>query len=53
LDRLTHRCQIIETRGESYRLADAKERGRRTRPVPVDPVAPKSPEPVDEAPARE
>ena len=32
LDRLTHRCRIIETKGESYRLQDAKARSRRTKP---------------------
>jgi len=28
LDRLTHRCHILETKGESYRLRDAKHRRR-------------------------
>jgi len=31
LDRLTHRCHILECNGESYRLTDAK---RRRRPPP-------------------
>lgn len=31
LDRLTHRCRIIETKGESYRLRQAKTRTRRGR----------------------
>jgi len=35
LDRLTHRCRIIETKGESYRLHDAKKRTRRTTPTTV------------------
>lgn len=30
LDRLTHRCHILETKGESHRLAEAKQR-RHTR----------------------
>lgn len=28
LDRLTHRCQIVETTGESYPLKDARRRRR-------------------------
>ena len=33
LDRLTHRCRIIETKGESYRLQDAKARTSRRRQI--------------------
>ena len=32
LDRLTHRCQILETTGESYRLQDAKRRRQSSEP---------------------
>lgn len=31
LDRLTHRCHILENKGESYRLAEAKQRRRSHR----------------------
>ena len=47
LDRLTHRCRIIETRGESYRLHDAKH--QRTRPTPDSAThqdATRAPEPL-------
>jgi len=28
LDHITHRCHIVETKGESYRLKDARKRSR-------------------------
>ncbi len=53
LDRLTHRCRIIETKGESYRLADAKTRRRRTnttRPATAQPAAATDPAPDADQP---
>jgi len=34
LDRLTHRCHILEANGESYRLRQAKKRSKRTTSTP-------------------
>lgn len=34
LDRLTHRCHILEMRGESYRLKDAKSRRKQKQEQP-------------------
>ena len=42
LDRLTHRCHILEMNGESYRLKDAKRRRNTREPPP--PAAAESPE---------
>ena len=36
LDRLTHRCHILEATGESYRLKDAKQRQRRGAAKPTE-----------------
>ena len=53
LDRLTHRCHIIETRGESYRLHDAKTRTRRSKTTDpgatANPPPPAGSETVDES----
>jgi DNA replication protein DnaC len=46
LDPLTHRCHIIETKGESYRLQDAKARSRRAKQS----ADPSGSQPVDQAP---
>jgi DNA replication protein DnaC len=41
LDRLTHRCHILEASGESYRLKDARRRstGKKTAEIPEKPPA--------------
>lgn len=54
LDRLTHRCRIIETKGESYRLSDAKARRRPAKPAGAGKPGTgndRATGPVDEAPA--
>ncbi len=38
LDRLTHRCHILEASGESYRLQDAKRRRDKGRPPSAKPA---------------
>jgi DNA replication protein DnaC len=45
LDRLTHRCKIIEAKGESYRLRDAKARSQSTKQAP--PKGGENEEPLD------
>lgn len=45
LDRLTHRCHILESTGESYRLQDARRRRKGSRPKP----ATSSSSPADES----
>ena len=37
LDRLIHRCHILEANGESYRLRQAKKRSKRRSPSKQNP----------------
>ncbi len=48
LDRLTHRCHILEASGESYRLKDAR---RRSSGKKAAEIAAKPPEKDQSAPA--
>jgi len=50
LDRLTHRCHILEATGESYRLQDAR---RQRHDVTADGQTPVDQKPVDEPPQAE
>jgi DNA replication protein DnaC len=49
LDRLTHRCHILEATGESYRLKDARRRatGKNTADTPAKPPEKDPPAPAN------
>jgi len=46
LDRLTHRCHILEATGESYRLKDARRHRENDDGGKADPAKPDSSEPT-------